>query len=76
MTENTNTDINTWYKLRDGTWGAKLRHPANPGDCVMLVTKKGEEKPVWLISKVATFPDASLWTCTSEEPENVVEEPF
>lgn len=42
----------------------------------MLVTKKGEEKPVWLISKVATFPDASLWTCTSEEPENVVEEPF
>ena len=73
MSDNTNT----WYKLKDGTWGAKLRHPANPGDCVTLITKKGEEKQVWLINKVAQFPDASLSTCSSDAPEAVAEEePF
>lgn len=73
MTDN----LNTWYKLKDGTWGAKLRSQANEGDCVMLTNKKGEETQVWLVKKIAQFPDASLWSCTSEEPEPVAEEePF
>lgn len=75
MTDN----LNTWYKLKDGTWGAKLRVVASEGECVMLTNKKGEETPVWLVKKIAQFPDASLWSCTSEEPahtEELVEEPF
>jgi hypothetical protein len=68
---------NTWYKLKDGTWGAKLRHAANEGDSVMLTNKKGEETQVWLVKKIAQFPDASLWSCTSEQPEQIAEEePF
>jgi hypothetical protein len=36
--------MNTWYKLKDGTWGAKLRVVASEGECVMLTNKKGEER--------------------------------
>jgi hypothetical protein len=45
--------LNTWYKLKDGTWGAKLRVAATEGDSVMLTNKKGEETQVWLVKKIA-----------------------
>jgi hypothetical protein len=73
-------ETNTWYKLKDGTWGAKLRHAATEGDKVVLTTKDGKQSEVWLTRKIAQFPDASLWSVSSEEPEALVapadEEPF
>lgn len=64
-----NMSDNTWYKLRDGTWGAKIKHKGEPGDTVHLVNKKGEETQVWLVRRIAEFPDAQLWSCTTEQPE-------
>lgn len=63
-----NNEANTWYKLKDGTWGAKLRHNAVVGDKVVLTTKTGKQSEVWLTRKIAEFPDASLWSISSEEP--------
>ena len=61
-------DTNSWYKLKDGTWGAKLRHAATEGEKVVLTTKDGKQSEVWLTRKIAQFPDASLWSISSEEP--------
>jgi len=59
---------NTWYKLRDGTWGAKIKHKGEVGDTVHIMNKKGEETQVWLTRRVAEFPDAQLWAITTEQP--------
>jgi uncharacterized protein YaeQ len=70
-------ETNSWYKLKDGTWGAKLRHAATEGEQVVLTTKDGKQSDVWLVRKIAQFPDASLWSVTSEEPVAVADEaPF
>jgi hypothetical protein len=53
-------ETNSWYKLKDGTWGAKLRHAATEGEQVVLTTKDGKQSDVWLVRKIAQFPDASL----------------
>ena len=36
----------TWYKLKDGTWGVKIRHDGQPGEEVEVTSKKGETKTV------------------------------
>jgi hypothetical protein len=67
----------TWYKLKDGKWGVKIRHDGQPGDSVEVTNKKGETKTVWLDSRTAKFDDAQLWSVTDVEPEAVQqEEPF
>ena len=66
----------TWYKLKDGTWGVKVRHDAQPGDQVEVTNKKGETKTVWLDSRTAKFDDAQLWSVTDQAPQQPVEEPF
>jgi len=69
-------ETNSWYKLKDGTWGAKLRHVANEGERVILTTKDGKESEVWLQRKIAQFPDASLWSVASEAPVAVAAEEY
>ena len=69
----------TWYKLKDESWGVKVRHDAQAGEQVTVVNKKGEEKTVFLGKRVAKFDDAQLWSVTDEAPaaqEEAVEEPF
>ena len=70
----------TWYKLRDETWGVKVRHDGQEGDKVIVTNKKGEDKTVWLAKRVAKFDDAQLWSVTDEAPANghktLDEEPF
>ena len=71
----------TWYKLKDGTWGVKIRHNGEPNQQVSVTNKKGETKTVWLVARTAKFDDAQLWSVTSDQPENAVideigEEPF
>jgi len=69
----------TWYKLKDESWGVKVRHEGQAGEQITVVNKKGEEKTVFLGKRVAKFDDAQLWSVTDEAPaarEEAVEEPF
>jgi len=70
----------SWYKLKDGTWGVKIRHDGQDGEPVTVTNKKGETKTVWLISRAAKFEDAQLWSVSSKElvvnDEQPEEEPF
>lgn len=52
----------TWYKLKDGTWGVKIRHDGQPGEEVTVTNKKGDSKHVFLNARVAKFDDAQLWS--------------
>jgi hypothetical protein len=70
----------TWYKLRDETWGVKLRHQGEAGELVEVTNKKGETKTVYLGKRVAKFDDAELWSVSDEapapRPKTLDEEPF
>ena len=70
----------TWYKLKDGTWGVKIRHDGQAGDEVSVTNKKGETKTAFLGKRVAKFDDAQLWSVTDEAPaprhKTLDEEPF
>lgn len=70
----------SWYKLKSGEWGVKIRHNGEPGDLVEVTNKKGETKTVWLVSRAAKFDDAQLWEVTSDQPaprhKTLDEEPF
>jgi hypothetical protein len=70
----------TWYKLKDETWGVKVRHDGEQGQEVSVTNKKGETKTVWLNKRVAKFDDAQLWSVTDEAPapapKTLDEEPF
>ena len=73
----------TWYKLKDGTWGVKIRHDGQPGEEVEVTSKKGETKTVILGSRAAKFDDAQLWTIGNavtqpapKRPATLDEEPF
>ena len=49
----------TWYKLKTGEWGVKVRHDGQPGEKVEVTNKKGETKVVWLDARAAKFDDHS-----------------
>lgn len=70
----------TWYKLRDETWGVKVRHEGQPGEQVEVTNKKGETKTTYLGKRVAKFDDAELWSVSDEAPaprhKTLDEEPF
>jgi len=70
----------TWYKLKSGAWGVKIKHDGKPGESVEVTNKKGETKTVWLANRAAKFDDAQLWEVSDEEPETqpatLDEEPF
>jgi len=70
----------TWYKLKDESWGVKIRHDGQPGQQVEVTSKKGETKTVWLIVRIAKFDDAQLWSVSDEapaaRPKTLDEEPF
>jgi hypothetical protein len=69
----------TWYKLKTGEWGVKIRHEGSVGEQVEVTNKKGEAKNVFLVNRAAKFDDAQLWEISSEvveQEEAVEEEPF
>ncbi len=69
----------TWYKLKDESWGVKVRHQGQPGEQVEITNKKGESKTAYLNKCIAKFDDAQLWSITDEAPaakEEAVEDPF
>lgn len=72
----------TWYKLKSGEWGVKIRHDGQAGDEVEVTNKKGETKTVFLVKRAAKFDDAQLWEVSTDQPETAPrpktldEEPF
>jgi hypothetical protein len=70
----------SWYKLKDGSWGCKIRHEGLEGEKVTLTNKKGEATDVYLVKRVAKFDDAQLWSFSNEAPADggpaFDEEPF
>lgn len=72
----------TWYKLKSGEWGVKIRHDGQAGDEVEVTNKKGETKTVFLVKRAAKFDDAQLWEVATDQPETAPrpktldEEPF
>ena len=72
----------SWYKLKSGEWGVKIRHDGKAGETVEVSNKKGETKTVHLVSRAAKFDDAQLWEVSSDAPQQdtrpptLDEEPF
>lgn len=69
----------SWYKLKTGEWGVKIRHDGKAGEQIEVSNKKGEVKTVFLVNRAAKFDDAQLWEISSEaveQEESVEEEPF
>ena len=77
----------TWYKLKDGSWGVKIRHDGQAGEQVEVTNKKGETKTVILGKRAAKFDDAQLWSIAdgdnppatkpaAKRPPTLDEEPF
>lgn len=60
----------TWYKLKDGTWGVKIRHDGKSGEEVTVTNKKGDSKTVFLNARGAKFDDAQLWSI-SDSPSAI-----
>lgn len=64
----------SWYKLKSGDWGVKIKHDGQPGEKIEVTNSKGETKTLYLVERAAKFDDAQLWSVTSEAP--VAEEMF
>ncbi len=58
----------SWYKLKSGDWGVKIKHDGQPNEAIEVVNAKGETKTVFLSQKVAKFDDAQLWSVVLEAP--------
>jgi hypothetical protein len=71
----------SWYKLKSGDWGVKIRHEGHEGEQVTVINKKGESKTVHLSKRAAKFDDAQLWEVSNEALDipthkTLDEEPF
>jgi|694.fasta_scaffold53437_9 hypothetical protein len=62
----------TWYKLKSGVWGVKIRHDGQPNEQIEVTNKNGETKTVYLVGCAAKFDDAQLWSITDNAPQNVI----
>jgi hypothetical protein len=51
----------TWYKLKDDSWGVKVRFEGVRGDRIAITNSKGETKYQTLGERAAKFDDAELW---------------
>jgi uncharacterized protein YwqG len=52
-----------WYKLRDDTWGIKIKDgTGTAGTQVEVVNSKGKASTVTLNVRTAKFDDAELWS--------------
>jgi len=62
----------TFYKLKDETWGVRIKgFSGEPNMMVEVTTKAGETKNVVLNKRVAKFDDAELWSLAASGTVNV-----
>ena len=53
----------SWYKLKDESWGIKIKDgTGTAGEQITVTNSKGEEKTVKLNTRTAKFDDAELWS--------------
>jgi len=51
-----------WYKLKDDTWGVKIKNGTGvAGQEIKVTNKAGKESTVVLAVQKAKFDDAELW---------------
>lgn len=58
----------SWYKLKSGDWGVKIKHDGRVNEEISLTNSKGEQKTVYLVERAAKFDDAQLWSITFDAP--------
>jgi hypothetical protein len=62
----------SFYKLKDDSWGVRVKEFAGEPDMeVEVTTKAGETKTVILGKRVAKFDDAELWSIAPAGTTNV-----
>jgi hypothetical protein len=62
----------SFYKLKDDTWGVRIKdYEGEPNMEVEVITKAGETKTVILNKRIAKFDDAELWTLVQSGTTNV-----
>ena len=62
----------SFYKLKDDTWGVRIKDFAGEPDMeIEVITKAGEPKNVILGKRVAKFDDAELWSLAQPGTVNV-----
>lgn len=62
----------SFYKLKDDSWGVRVKEFAGEPDMeVEVTTKAGETKTVILNKRVAKFDDAELWSIAPSGTTNV-----
>ncbi len=62
----------SFYKLKDETWGVRIKDAqGEPNMAVEVTTKAGVTKTIILNKRVAKFDDAELWSIAAEGTVNV-----
>lgn len=62
----------SFYKLKDETWGVRIKDATGePNMAVEVTTKAGVTKTIILNKRVAKFDDAELWSIAAEGTVNV-----
>lgn len=62
----------TWYKLKDDSWGVRIKDAqGETNQQVEVVSKSGEAKIAILGKRVAKFDDAELWSVAPAGTVNV-----
>lgn len=62
----------SFYKLKDETWGVRIKdYAGEPNMEVEVTTKAGDTKTVILGTRVAKFDDAELWSLAGKGTVNV-----
>lgn len=57
-----------WYKLKDDTWGIKIKNGSgSENQQVQVTNKNGDEKTVTLNVRKAKFDDAELWSIKNQK---------
>ena len=51
----------SWYKLKTGKWGVRIRQEGEAGTEIEVSNKEGKVSNVTLLNRVAKFDDAELW---------------
>lgn len=55
--------ITMWYKLKDDSWGIKIKNgTGTAGNEIVVINKEGKESTVKLHTRTAKFDDAELWS--------------
>ena len=64
----------SWYKLKTGDWGIKIKGEGAAGQQHDVTNAKGETTTVTLKERAAKFDDAQLWSIENVSKDSQVKE--